>query len=346
MSVRRVPAPVLLPALAVGVALVAVLNVSTGALHVNGLDVLRTIAAHLGLGDAGDIPRAARTVVWEVRLPRTLLSLIVGAGLAMAGAALQGIYRNPLADPGIIGVSSGAALGAVAVIVLGFGALGSWSTPLAAFVGALAVSTLVYRLARRGARTEVVTLVLTGIALNAIVAATIGLLTTRADDQQLRSIVFWQLGSFASARWRYVGVAAAVVAVGLATLPLLARKLDLLALGEREARHLGVETERLRRLVIAVAALVVGGCVAVSGIVAFVGLVVPHLIRLVAGPRHQVLLVGSALGGAMLLGLADLGARVAAQPAELPLGVVTSGVGGVFFLWLLLSVRRAQGGWA
>ncbi|MGE0729577.1 MAG: FecCD family ABC transporter permease [Acidimicrobiia bacterium] len=343
---RRIPAGVLLGGLAIAVVAVTVLNVSTGALHVNGLDVVRTIGDRLGLADATSVPRAARTVVWDVRLPRTLLAVTVGAGLGLAGASLQGIYRNPLADPGIIGVSAGAALGAVAAIVIGFGSLGSSSTPIAAFAGAITVSMLVYRLSRRGGRTEVVTLVLTGIALNAIVAATVGFLTTRADDQQLRSIVFWQLGSFAGARWRYVAVATAVVAVGLATLPALGRRLDLLALGEREARHLGVETERLRRLVIAVSALVVGGCVAVSGIVAFVGLVVPHLIRMAAGPRHRVLLPGAALGGATLLGLADLGARTVAQPQELPLGVVTSGVGGVFFLWLLLSVRRAQGGWA
>lgn len=342
----RVPAAVLLPLLVVLVAVVIVVNVSTGALHVSGVDVLRTIGDHLGIGSADGVPQAAQTVVWNVRLPRTLLAVVVGAGLGLSGASLQGIYRNPLADPGIIGVSSGAALGAVGVIVTGWGTLGSWSTPVAAFAGAMVVSLLVYRLSRRGSRTEVVTLVLTGIALNAIVAATIGFLTTRADDQQLRSIVFWQLGSFANARWRYVGVAGAVVGVGLLTLPVLARKLDLLALGEREARHLGVETETLRRVVIVVSALVVGGCVAVSGIVAFVGLVVPHLVRLAAGPRHQVLLPGAALGGAALLGLADLGARTGAQPAELPLGVVTSGVGGVFFLWLLLSVRRSQGGWA
>jgi iron complex transport system permease protein len=343
---RRTPPLLLHGVLAVLLVVTTVASVSIGTFHVHWADVLRVIGDHLGVGSSSSVPAAARTVVWEVRLPRTLLACLVGCGLALAGAALQGIYRNPLADPGIIGVSSGAALGAVTSIVLGVGSLGSWTTPVAAFGGALAVSVLVYRMSRRAGRTEVVTLVLTGIALNAIVASLIGYLTTRADDQQLRSIVFWNLGSFANARWRYVAVAGVIVAFGAATLPLLARRLDLLALGEREARHLGVETDALRRQVIVVAAIVVGGCVAVSGIIAFVGLVVPHLVRLVAGPSHRVLLPASALGGAALLTLADLGSRTLLAPRELPLGVVTSGVGGVFFLWLLLSVRRAQGGWA
>jgi iron complex transport system permease protein len=345
-GVRRTPPLLLHTVLAAVLVATALASVSVGAFHVHWTDVLRVIGHHLGLGSADDVPAAARTVVWEVRLPRTMLACIVGAGLAIAGASLQGIYRNPLADPGIIGVSSGAALGAVASIVVGFGELGSWTTPVAAFGGALGVSVLVYRMSRRAGRTEVVTLVLTGIALNAIVASLIGYLTTRANDQQLRSIVFWNLGSFANARWRYVIVAGVIVAFGASTLPLLARRLDLLALGEREALHLGVETDALRRQVIVIAAVVVGGCVAVSGIIAFVGLVVPHLVRLVAGPAHRVLLPASAIGGAALLALADLGSRTVLAPRELPLGVVTSGIGGVFFLWLLLSVRRRQGGWA
>ena len=344
-SVRRARAAVLLSTLTAAALVLLVASVSIGSFHVHWLDVVRVIGAHLGIGSDDGVPAAAQTVVWQVRVPRTLLALTVGAGLALAGAALQGIFRNPLADPGIVGVSSGAALGAVLSIVVGVGSLGSWSTPVAAFLGALGVSVLIYRFARRNGRTEVVTLILTGIALNAIVAACIGFLTTQANDQQLRSIVFWNLGSFANARWRYVAISSALVAFGLLTLPALARRLDLLALGEREARHLGVETDALRRSVIVIAAIVVGGCVAVSGIIAFVGLVVPHLVRLAAGPGHRLLLPASALGGAALLMLADLGARTVVAPKELPLGVVTSGFGGVFFLWLLLSVRRSQGGW-
>jgi iron complex transport system permease protein len=281
----------------------------------------------------------------DIRIPRILLASAVGASLGICGAALQGVFANPLADPGLIGTSSGAALGAVLGIVTGFGTIGSWSTPLYAFAGALAVTALVYRVARHDGRTEVVTLVLSGIAVNAVVVAIIGYLTAWADDQELRSIVFWQLGSMAAARWQAVLVAGVFGLAGMMLLPARAHALDLLSLGEAEAGHLGVHTERLRVTVLAVSALVVGAAVAVAGIIAFVGLVVPHLVRLVAGPSHRTLLPACALGGAVLLVAADTIARTIVAPAELPLGVLTSAVGGVFFIWLLVATRREQGGW-
>lgn len=342
---RRVPAAVLLPGLLVALVFACTASAATGAMHVSIGEVVRVLGAHLGLAPHSAAP-PVDAVVWNVRVPRILLGLVVGSALGVSGAALQGIYRNPLADPGLIGASSGAALGAVATIVLGLGSFGGFTAPVFAFGGSLAASMLTYRLARHDGRTEIVTLVLTGIALNAMVVAFIGFLTFLADDQQLRSIVFWQLGSLAGARWEVLGVATLLVAIGLVSLPRLARQLDLLALGEREARHLGVGVERLRFTVIVLAALVVGASVAVAGIVAFIGLVVPHIVRLVAGPSHRVVLWGSALSGAVLLVLADLFARTVAAPKELPLGVVTSAVGGGFFLWLLLSTRRSQGGWA
>lgn len=337
-----------LPVLAVltaGLAVVAVWSVTVGAVRIPAREVVDVIAEMLGFGTA-DVAPTTETVVREIRLPRILLAAAVGGCLALCGAALQGVFANPLADPGLIGTSSGAALGAVFGIVTGLGTVGGWSTPAFAFLGALAVTALVYRIARHDGRTEVVTLVLTGIAVNAMVVAAIGYVTFLADDQELRSIVFWQLGSMASARWSSVAVAVAFLALGLTVLPRFGRSLDLLALGETEANHLGVDTERLRRTVMATAALVVGASVAVAGIVAFVGLVVPHLLRLIAGPSHRLLLPASALGGALLLVGADVVARTVVEPAELPLGVLTSAVGGVFFLWLLVTTRRAQGGWA
>ncbi|MEM9133312.1 MAG: iron ABC transporter permease [Actinomycetota bacterium] len=324
----------------------SVWSVTVGAVGVPVGDVLAVIGDLVGIGRAGDVPQASETVVRDIRLPRILLAVAVGGSLGLCGAALQGVFANPLADPGLIGTSSGAALGAVVGIITGLGAIGSWSTPVFAFIGALAVTALVYRIARHDGRTEVVTLVLTGIAINAMVVAAIGYVTFLADDQELRSIVFWQLGSMAAARWTSVGVAFAFFALGLAIMPRLGRALDLLALGEREASHLGVDTERLRRIVLTVSALVVGAVVAVAGIIAFVGLVVPHVVRLVAGPGHRLLLPASAVGGALLLVGADVVARTAVEPAELPLGVLTSAVGGGFFLWLLVLTRREQGGWA
>jgi iron complex transport system permease protein len=329
-----------------GLAVVSVWSITVGAVGVPVGDVVAVIGNLLGIGDTTDVPSASVTVVRNIRLPRILLAVAVGASLGLCGAALQGVFANPLADPGLIGTSSGAALGAVFGIVTGLGTIGSWSTPVFAFAGALVTTALVYRIARHDGRTEVVTLVLTGIAVNAMVVAAIGYITFLADDQELRSIVFWQLGSMAAARWSSIAVGFSFLGLGLAVVPRLGRSLDLLALGEREAHHLGVDTERLRRTIMAVSALVVGAAVAVAGIIAFVGLVVPHLVRLVAGPGHRLLLPASALGGALLLVGADVVARTAVEPAELPLGVLTSAVGGVFFLWLLLVTRREQGGWA
>lgn len=266
---------------------------------------------------------------------------LVGAALGVAGAALQGVFRNPLADPGVVGVASGASLGATAAIVLGFGALGTMSLPVAAFAGALAV----YGIARRDGRTEVVTLILTGLAIVAIVESFVGLLTSVADDDQLRDLTFWRLGSLGGASWDGVGTIAPIVAATVLLTPLLARPLDLMSLGEREAAHLGVDTERVRAAAIVLAALGVGAAVAMAGVIVFVGLVVPHMVRLAAGPRHRVLLPGSALGGASLLVCADVIARTVAAPVEVPLGVVTGLIGGPFFLWLLFRTRRAQGGW-
>jgi iron complex transport system permease protein len=259
---------------------------------------------------------------------------------------MQGTFANPLAEPGIVGVSSGAVLGAVAQIVLGFAPLGTWTLPLAAFAGGVVTVFLVYVSARHDGRTEVVTLVLTGVALNALLGAVIGLLTYVSTDAELRSITFWTLGSTAQATWTKVFAVAPLVVVGLGVAMTHAKGLDLLALGERPARHLGLPVERFRMTMLVTTAVLAAASVAVSGIILFVGLVVPHLVRMVAGPRHRVLLPASALGGAAILVVADLIARTAAAPAEIPLGVLTALVGSPFFFWLLRRTRARQGGWA
>ena len=345
-SAGRLSSALVLAILTLVMVVAACLSMTLGALDIAWTDVVKVSLSKLHIGDASGVDVVAQAVVANVRLPRTLLALIVGGGLGIAGATLQGVFRNPLADGALIGVSSGAALGAVAAIVIGVSSLGGWGLPAFSFIGALSVAFAVYRISRRDGRTEVVTLILTGIAVNAMIAATIGFFTARASDQQLRSIVFWQLGSVANASWRFVAVAALWVGLGVIVLPRLAKQLDLLALGEREAKHLGVDTERLRITALGVSAAVIAGCVSVTGVIAFVGLVIPHLLRIICGPRHRTLLPASALGGATLLALADLVARTAAEPAEVPLGVVTSGIGGVTFLLLLLRTRRTQGGWA
>ncbi len=343
---RRLPVAAALPGLAALLVAIFILSLGIGAVDI-APDQVTAILAKKTLGvDLGiDYTLQQELVLWNIRLPRILLGVMAGSGLAIAGASLQGIFRNPLADPALIGSSSGAAVGAVAMIMLGIAPLGSFSLPVAAFVGALTLTGLVYALSRHGGQTEVVTLILTGVALNAIAGATIGLMNFYATDAQLRSIVFWSLGSLGGTTWKVVYVTAPLVAIGVGLLMTQRRALNLMALGEREAYHLGVSTERVRLTVIALAALLSGVTVAAMGIVGFVGLVVPHLMRLLIGPDHRTLVPACILGGACLLVLADLIARTLLAPLELPLGIVTALIGGPYFLFLLHFTRRAQGGW-
>lgn len=338
--------PVLIVTLGLGLIAAAVLASAVGAYGIAPAEVLGAVARRLGLTSGAAADPMADEVLWQIRFPRVALAALVGASLGCAGAAMQGTFANPLAEPGIVGVSSGAVLGAVAQIVLGFAPLGTWTLPAAAFAGGLVTVVVVYASARAGGRTEVVTLVLTGVALNALLGAAIGLLTYLSTDAELRSITFWNLGSMAQATWPKVAAVAPLALVGLAVAMASARRFDLLALGERPARHLGLSVERFRFTMLVVIAVLTAASVAVSGIVLFVGLVIPHLVRMVAGPSHRTLLPASALAGALILVLADLAARTVIAPAEIPLGVITSLIGSPFFFWQLRRTRTTQGGWA
>ena len=317
-------------------------NVGIGAVEIPPGQVVSILLSHAGINIG--VPFEARTdsILWNIRLPRVVLGILVGGGLGVAGASPQGVFRNPLAEPGIIGVSSGAAAGAVAAIVLGFSIFSTSAITVMAFLCSLLATAVVYLVARAYGQTQVTTLILAGIAVNATAGAFTGLLTFIADDDQLRSITFWMLGSVGGATWPVVSSVAPFFIVGLALLPFRARALNLLTLGDRDANHLGVSTERVS--VIVLCALVTGAAVSVSGIIGFVGLVVPHVIRLIAGPDHRFLLPASILGGSTALLLADLLARTVVVPAELPLGVVTAMVGGPFFLWLVHRTRSSWGG--
>lgn len=323
-------------------------SVGGGAVSISPGQVLSILASQIGLSLPWSFEVQQEMVLIGIRLPRVLLGVCVGAGLSVSGALIQGLFRNPLADPGLVGVSSGAALGAAVSIVLGgmipglvAFASGSVTIAAAAF-GGLATTVLVYRIATRSGRTSVSTMLLAGIAVNALCGAGTGMLVLLADDNQLRDLTFWTLGSLGGATWDVLAIVAPLVILVLAASPRLARALNAMLLGESEANHLGVRTERVKRYVIGLAALAVGSVTAVSGLIGFVGLVVPHLVRLLLGPDHRTLLPGSALlGGGMLLAT-DLLARIIIQPAEVPIGIITALGGAPFFLWLLLHRPNAH----
>ncbi len=332
--------------LAVALIAAVVVSAGTGQLGIPPQEVLGSLLHRIGI-DWLPLPAhpAGDQTLWAIRFPRVAMAALVGAGLAVAGLIMQAIFGNPLAEPGVIGISSGAAVGASLAIVFGFTVFGEWTIAAFAFLAGLVATLIVYGMSRADGKTEVVTLVLTGIAVNAIAGAAIALLTFLGDTQAREQIVFWQLGSLAGSRWHQVLIIVPVIAVGLLAAYFAARKLDLLSLGERNARHLGVNVELLRIAMIFVVALLTGAAVAFAGIIAFVGLVIPHLMRMILGPAHLPLVTASALGGALLMTVADLAARTAVPNADLPIGMLTALVGGPFFFWLLRRTRKRSGGW-
>lgn len=346
VSRRTATKTILFVVLSVALLMSILISAGTGQLGIPPQEVLGSLLHRVGI-DWLPFPThpAGDQTLWAIRFPRVAMAALVGVGLAVAGLIMQAIFGNPLAEPGVIGISSGAAVGAGLAIVFGLTIFGEWTTAVFAFVAGLAATLIVYTMSRADGKTEVVTLVLTGIAMNAIAGAAIALLTFLGDTQSREQIVFWQLGSLAGSRWSQVLIVAPVIAVGLLVAYAVARKLDLLSLGERNARHLGVNVEALRIGMIFIVALLTGAAVAFAGIIAFVGLVIPHLMRMILGPAHLPLVTASALGGALLLTLADLGARTIVPMADMPIGILTALVGGPFFFWLLRRTRKRSGGW-
>jgi iron complex transport system permease protein len=321
------------------------LSLALGPVRLPLVDLLRASLRLMGLSVAGDHLQQAELILGQIRLPRTLLGLAVGAVLALAGVAMQGLFRNPLADPGLVGVSSGAALGAAIAIVAGasVGGLPELFAPYllsaCAFAGGLGVTAVVYRLGRRDGQTSVAIMLLADVAMTAMAGSIIGLFTYLADDATLRTLTFWNLGTLNGASYARLWPLLMVCALVIAWLPQRAKALNALLLGESEARHLGVDVERLKRELILCIALGVGAAVAAAGLIGFVGLMVPHLMRLLVGPDHRLVLPASALAGATLLLCADIFARMVLAPAELPIGIVTAFLGAPFFLFLLVRGR-------
>ncbi|WP_244598679.1 FecCD family ABC transporter permease [Rhizobium tubonense] len=319
-------------------------SVTTGASDASAFDVIHDLFAREGA--LGALSMRDRIVIFDIRLPRAILGFMIGASLAVSGTIMQGLFRNPLADPGLVGVSSGASFGAVVMIVLGgtfaaplYGLLGIYALPFAAFTGALVTTLLLYRIATRHGQTSVATMLLAGIALGALTMAMTGLMIYMADDKQLRDLTFWSMGSLAGATWMKIAAAGPIILLSLLAVPFLARGLNAITLGEAAAFHMGVPVQRLKTIAIVAVAAGTGASVAVSGGIGFVGIIVPHILRMAIGPDHRYLLPASALLGGSLVIFADVLARTVVVPAELPIGIITAAVGGPFFLWILLRHR-------
>lgn len=333
--------------LSLGLVVLAVLSAGIGPVQVSPEKVVAILLHKAGIEIGTSFEPQHETVITAIRLPRVVLAILAGAALGIAGASLQGLFRNPLADPGLVGVSLGAAAGAISIIVLGKTILapvtmllGVYALPIFAFLGGMGVTFLIFRLSTSHGRTSVGTMLLAGIAVNSLIGALIGLLTYISTDDQLRNITFWNLGSLGGANWKVLFAAAPLTLLAILLLLGQARVLNAIALGEAPASHLGFNVQRSRRMIIIFASLAVGSIVSMVGAIGFIGLVVPHLVRLLLGPDHRGVLPASALLGAILLLGADLLSRNIAAPTEIPVGIVTAACGAPFFLWLLLKDRR------
>ena len=322
------------------------ISLSVGAMGIPLKDVLLILGVKLGITKSALVPQY-ETVLVLIRLPRILLGLLVGAALGISGASIQGIFRNPLAEPGLIGISAGASLMAVLVIVLEVTLLAGISNMLGyylissgAFLGAGIAAMLVYQLSKSDGKPNVATMLLAGIAINALAGALTGLITASAEEQQLRSITFWMLGSLAGANWQTVFSVLPFILIPLFVLPLQGRKLNAFVLGEKQADQLGMRTSRVKLLIVILSTLAVGASVAVSGIIGFVGLLVPHMVRLMGGVDNKFVLPASALTGALVLCIADVLARMLTAPVEQPIGVVTALIGTPVFLYILIRDKK------
>ncbi|ELP5727210.1 iron ABC transporter permease [Vibrio vulnificus] len=337
---RHISLTTCVAALMAALALTAIFSVTVGPMNISATDTLAS------LFQLGELAPHIHVVIREIRLPRTLLCMFVGAILALCGVVMQGLFRNPLAEPGIIGVSAGAALGgAIAIVALSQITLFSASVmnlavlPVASFIGGALATALVYKMGSNQFGTSVTIMLLAGVAISAISGAAIGYLNFLADDQTLRDLSLWSMGSLAAANWSSIALAAVTLAILYSYFFRKAMPLNALLLGESEARHLGIEVQTLKRGLIIFSSVGVGITVSICGAIGFIGLVIPHLGRMLAGPDHRKLIPLSALLGALLLTLADMVARIAVAPAELPVGIVTAAIGAPFFIYLLFKQK-------
>jgi len=342
----KAPKIILLFILSALLVIVFIVSAGNGALEIAPMQVISILLHKMGFPVITAFEPSQENVLWAIRLPRVLLGVLIGAGLAVSGASLQGLFRNPLADPTLIGISSGASLCAVLMIVIisvsnVFGSItsiaGYYALNIFTFIGAGLAALAVYALSRNGGRTMVTTMLLAGIAINALCGALTGLIIFYSTDEQLRNVTFWMLGSLGGASWNTVFGVLPFILIPVLLLPRLSKSLNAFSLGEAEAGHLGVNADRLKIQVLAFSTMAVGASVAVAGIIGFVGLVIPHILRLIAGPDNRFLLIASSISGAILLSGADVISRIIIAPAELPIGILTSIIGTPIFMWILIK---------
>jgi iron complex transport system permease protein len=339
---------VIITGLSVLLLVLFLVSLSIGSVPISVGEIIRILLSKIGVGSVHETDIQS-LVLLNIRLPRLLFTILIGSALGISGASMQGLFRNPLVEPGIVGVSSGAALGAISVI-LGIKflsssiiqGLGPWLLPIFAFLGGIAATLVTLRLGNYEGRTQTTILILAGVAISSLAGAAIGLAIFYADEQQLRTFTFWTLGDLSVATWQKVFMLAPFLLLAVGGLSLLGKPLNALALGEAEAFHSGVNVERLKIAAVLFCSLAVGTSVAFAGIIGFVGLVVPHIIRISFTPDHQLLLPASAIGGACLLMLSDMIGRTVVAPAELPIGIITAVIGTPFFLYLLISSKRKR----
>ncbi len=337
----------ILTILLVGLIISCILAIMIGPVFIHPAVVVK-IWLHKLLGGLiqPDWTAIQETIVVDIRTPRVILSMLVGMGLAISGTAMQGLFRNPMAEPYVLGMSAGAACGASLAIVLGIGKIfGVFSIPAMAFIGATITIFVVYNIAKTDGKVPTETLLLSGIAVGFFLYAVVSFLKLIAPDAVLRNVVLWLMGSFAMAGWTDVKLVILPILCGIVIIYFLCRELNILQFGEETALHLGIEVETVKRILLVFSALITAVCVSVSGIIGFVGLVIPHIIRFIIGPGHHILLPASALAGGIFLILCDILAKTVSQPVELPIGIITAGIGAPYFVYLLRRRKKAISWW-
>jgi iron complex transport system permease protein len=329
-----------LPAMVVVFIIVLIIATAVGAVYVPFNETIKIILKNWGLLDSIAFESGHESIIYFVRFPRVLIAAVVGAALATSGTVMQGMFRNPMAEPGVVGVSSGAGLGAVAAIALGLTVKSLYIMPVFAIAGALIAAVVIFLLSSKGGKIPVLTLILSGIAVSTFFSAISSLILSFLNEHNVREYIFWTIGTLASRRWEHVKLAAIPIIICVIILNLFARDLTVLLLGDEEAQSVGLNPSRTRKILLPLVSITTAMAVCVSGTISFVGLIVPHIMRLIVGPDHRILIPASALGGAIFLVACDLIARIALIPREIGVGIVTSLLGAPYFLFLLIRARK------